>query len=120
MFKISSVQLDVLRNAASQLQVKRMACEILTQLQETNSELVQTRSTEETLQVIQQVIRAAVRYEILDFEDLCKWAYIRLATNQEFYNHGAFRYFLDEPLIHPKAKARNIVTSFLMAAQGRS
>lgn len=97
-----------------------MAPDILEKIRAANPDLIQTRSEEEALQIVQDVIRAAARYQILDFEDLCKWAYLRFATNQEFYNLGSFRYFLDDPLIHPKAKARNVVTAFQMAIHGRS
>jgi len=118
--KLSPAQMDVLRKATSQQQMEERASNIHDRIHSANAELLQGRSREEALQVIQEVILAAAGYGILDFEDLCKWAYLRLATNQEFYNLGSFRYFLEEPLLHPKAKARNVVTAFQMAIQGRS
>jgi hypothetical protein len=118
--QIFPAQMDALRKATTRQQLEARSSDIHDAIHSANAELLQGRSREEALQVIQDVILAAARYDILDFDDLCKWAYLRFAANQEFYNLGSFRYFLEEPLLHPKAKARNIVTAFQMAIQGRS
>lgn len=74
---------------------------------------------DEALEIIRHAVLAAARHEIYDFGDVCKWCYLRLAIRLEFYNIPEFRYFLDEPLIHPKSKARNIVAAFHLAAMGK-
>ena len=44
-------------------------------------------------QVVQEVILAAGRLGVVDFDDLCKWSYIRIVTGVAFYERPEFRYF---------------------------
>lgn len=74
----------------------------------------------EALSIIERSIRAANGFGIRDLEDLCRFCHVRFVIGLDFFHIREFRYFLDEPLIHPRAKARNVVTSFMLAraAQG--
>jgi hypothetical protein len=120
LFKLSESQMEAIGAACSDEDVSSAASEIYLMMRKVAPDALRERSEQSTTAIIEEVIRAAWNYGITDFEDHCKWSYVRIVSGLEFYNLPTFRYFLDEPLIHPKSKATNIVIAFQAAAEGRT
>lgn len=120
MFRIKPAQIEVLAERNRQQEVEEITKMVYGALRKNSPEVLQGRSHEEAIESCRRVVQAARRYRVIDFVDVCQWAYIRFVSSVEFYDLPQFRYFLDEPLIHPKVKARNIAISYKLAAQGRA
>ena len=118
MLSIRPEQITPLREVAEREALARTADEVYRAVWEVHGGQLSGYPRETALTLITEVIKACRGYGIGDFDDLCIWSYLRLETKEEFYRSSAFKYFLDDPLIHPKSKARNIVIAMQLASDG--
>lgn len=113
--EIRKEQLAVLHEVAKQETLEYFTSAVIENLSQVDAGIVVNQSSDQLRATVREALQAALQFDIREFPDLCQWTYLRLTTQYQFWNNLAFRYFLDEPLFHPKAKVRNLVTSYKLA-----
>lgn len=114
--QIRSDQIAQLRAYSEKARIDQRTTAIAERIRAINPELFDHPASKE-IDAIREAVLGALHYEIDDFDDQCQWAYIFLMSGHKFWQNPQFRNFLDDPLFHPKSKARNIVTSFRIAVK---
>ena len=112
-------QLAQFHEAAERNVLQQFTNAVIQEIYEVDSSLVVSYPAEHLQMIVQDALNAALRYDIRDFDDLCVWACLRLVSQYQFWDNPGLRYFLDEPLLHPKAKVQNLVRSYKLAAFAR-
>lgn len=118
MIRFTESEANTIGADCKKLEIRAIAERVYQTFAEISPQVIANKSFSECIHTIESAISAAIQYGIVDFDDHCNWSYIRLCSGVDFYKMAQFRSFLDDPLFHPKSKARNIVTSFIAAAKG--
>ena len=116
MLTIRAEQEQALRQAAERHSLKRHCEESRQNLSKAHPQVVNGLSKEIVLAVVSEAVEAAWRYQIEDFDDHCLWVYLRLVSDNRFWQNPIFARGLNDKLFHPSAKVRNLAVSYQAAA----
>lgn len=117
MIKLRVAQTLALRQAMTRKQVKEVADDIYIRISEATPEATSDYSYDDAISVIIKVVEVTTKYGVVDIADVTQWSYLRLITKEDFYDRPAFKYFLDDPLIHPARKGKAIVEGYILATE---
>jgi len=117
MVKIRQEQLQTFREAATAKQLAEAAEYVHRKISEVTPEALSGYSYDEAITVINEVLRVTSWYGIFDVAAVAQWSYLRLLTRETFYDRPAFKYFLDDPLIHQARKASGVIEAYIVAAE---
>jgi hypothetical protein len=117
MVKIRQEQIRTLREAATAQQLAEAAEYVYRKIGELAPEVVSGYSHDDAIALIIKVFEVTSKYGIRDTADVAQWSYLRLLAKEDFYDRPAFKYFLDDPLIHPARKGQGVVEAYILAAE---
>jgi hypothetical protein len=119
-FELSQAELDTLDEKQAARQQREVEAYIYRKITEATSEVLEGYSEEEAKSLIHEAVGVALHHKIARVqEDILPWCWLRLHAGFPFYEEQPWKEILEEPLIHPDNKAKNIITAFKMAAEKR-